>query len=343
MCYLIIVSLRILTYNNNKVVLIERSTKLTNKKNLSFYVKLGVSCTAGIFLFNKILTIKSIKKERLYSNNSNFFNWKFGRVFYTVNGTGSPILLIHDLSCDSSGYEWNKIVNELSKKYTVYTIDLIGCGRSDKPNLTYTNYMYVQLISDFIKNVIKQKTGIIATGLSSSICTMVCYIEPQLIDNLILVNPTSLKELSKIPNSSNKILKKIIESPLLGTFLYNGYSSEFNIRRRFQKKIFYNKNNFSKKIAQAYCEAAHLSGTSSKYVLSSLCANFVNININHALKQINNNITIIVGEHVPDSEQIVGYYSSLNPSIEVDILPNAKYLPQLEDPQLFLSTCMIYL
>lgn len=316
---------------------------MTNKNKLSFYVKLAASCTAGLFLFNKLITIKSTSKERLYSNNSNFFNWKFGRMFYTVNGTGSPILLIHDLSCDSSDYEWNNIVNELSKKYTVYTLDLIGCGRSDKPNLTYTNYLYVQLISDFVKNVIKQKTTIIANGLSSSICTMVCYIEPQLVDNLILVNPTSLKKLSKIPNSCSKLVKKTIELPLLGTFLYNIYSSELSIRKKFQKKIFYNKKKFSKKIAQTYCEAAHLNGTSSKYVLSSLSANFINTNINHALKQINNNITIVVGEHVPDSQHIIGSYTSLNPSIEVDIIPDTKYLPQLEDPQAFLSTCMIYL
>ena len=30
----------------------------------------------------------------------------------------------------SSSVEWHKITKKLAKKYTVYTIDLLGCGRS---------------------------------------------------------------------------------------------------------------------------------------------------------------------------------------------------------------------
>lgn len=321
----------------------ERGTKLTSKKNMPFLVKLGIATTAGLYLTNKLLFIKSTRKERLFSNNSNFYNWKFGRVFYTANGTGSPVLLIHDLTCDSSDYEWRSVINDLSKEHTVYTLDLIGCGRSDKPNITYTNYIYVQLISDFIKNVIKQKTGIIATGLSSSACIMTCYIEPQLVENLILVNPTSLHKLNKIPTTWSKIRKKMIELPLLGTFAYNIYTSELQIRRKFKNKLFYTKTKVNSRCTEAYCEAAHLSGAASRYVLSSICSRFVNININHALKQINNSITIIVGEHIPDSQNIIGSYSTINPSIDVDIIPNSKYLPQLEDPKAFLATCSIYL
>lgn len=316
---------------------------MANKNKSLFYIKLGIASTAGIFLANKLLFMKSTAKERLYSNNSNFFNWKFGKVFYTVNGTGTPILLIHDLTCESSDYEWHCIVNELSKKHTVYTIDLIGCGRSDKPNLTYTNYLYVQLVSDFIKNVIKQRTKIIATGLSSSACIMACYIEPQLIKDMILVNPTPLQKLNRIPSSSSKLRKRLIELPLFGTLAYNIHTSEMQLRHKFIRRYFYNKNKIRSKDVQAYCEAAHLRGPSSRFIYSSINSNFVNININHALKEINNNVTILVGEHLPDNQSIIGSYSSLNPSIDCDIIPNTKYLPQLEDPKNFLSVCKIYI
>lgn len=50
-------------------------------------------------------------------------------------GTGKPILLIHDTDSGASGEEWAKVAKKLAKNNTVYTIDLLGCGRSDKPSI----------------------------------------------------------------------------------------------------------------------------------------------------------------------------------------------------------------
>ena len=90
-------------------------------------------------------------------------------------------------------------MKKLEKKHTVYTIDLLGCGRSDKPNLTYTNYLYVQLITNFIKDVIGEKTDVIATGTSSSFTVMACNMEKNLFKKLILINPEDLKDSAKTP------------------------------------------------------------------------------------------------------------------------------------------------
>ena len=71
----------------------------------------------------------------------------------------------------------------------IYTIDLLGCGNSDKPNLTYTNYLYVQLILDFIKDVIGEKTDVVSSGASSGILLMACSVQNDWIDKAVLVNP----------------------------------------------------------------------------------------------------------------------------------------------------------
>ena len=64
-------------------------------------------------------------------------------------GSGSPVLLVHNFDVCSSMHEWNNIEAELAKTNTVYSIDLLGCGCSERPILTYTNFLYVQLINDF--------------------------------------------------------------------------------------------------------------------------------------------------------------------------------------------------
>lgn len=69
----------------------------------------------------------------------------------------------------ASGYEWNAIEKQLATEHTVYTIDLLGCGRSEKPDITYTNFVFAQLLCDFAKNVIREETDVIASGFSGSL------------------------------------------------------------------------------------------------------------------------------------------------------------------------------
>lgn len=303
-----------------------------------FAINAVLLSTTSMYFFNKLLQLKAVSKERLYSSNSNFYNWKFGKIFYTVHGTGSPVLLIHDICCERSDYEWKLIINELSKEHTVYTIDMIGCGRSDKPKITYTNYLYVQLISDFIKNIIKHKTHIIATGLSASACIMSCYIEPQYFEKLTLVNPLPLQTLNRCPKYHDKLLKRIIETPILGTFIYNMRFTNTLIRKRFLHHYFSEVEAVSRHHVDVFAEASHLGGSSCRYLMSSIQANYININVSHALRSINNDIQIIVGADNEQGEQIKESYQELNASIETVTIPGTKLIPHMEKPAEFLES-----
>ncbi len=190
------------------------------KKNLKRITILSGTALGAMHLINRISYHVSTFENRLFSKDEKYYEWKYGNIFYTKQGEGSPILLIHDLNVCSSSYEWNYIKNCLSSEHTVYTIDLLGCGNSDKPNLTYTNYLYVQLLTDFIKEIIGEKTDIISSGSSSSFVLMACSISPHLIDKTILVNPENLLQSSKAPGKFASLFRSIISSPIIGTFYY---------------------------------------------------------------------------------------------------------------------------
>ena len=116
------------------------------KKGTKKFLFLSVATLAGMYAYNQFVASTSTKKNMLPTKNGSYYSWKQGNVFYTKTGTGDPVLLIHDTNSASSSVEWSKISKRLQKKHTVYTMDLLGCGLSDKPGLSYTNYMYVQLI-----------------------------------------------------------------------------------------------------------------------------------------------------------------------------------------------------
>lgn len=153
---------------------------------------------AAIYFLNKTLDTAAVRKNLLASAEKEIFSWQFGDIFYTKKGTGTPMLLLHDLHCASSGREWQYIEDTLAKDHTVYTLDLLGCGRSDKPAITYTNFLYVQLIVTFIKQVIGCPTDVIASGLSGSFVVTACNTAPKCFGRIMMINPTDLAKLNKI-------------------------------------------------------------------------------------------------------------------------------------------------
>ena len=128
------------------------------KKSTKNFLFFTTATMAGMYTYNQFVAASSTKKNMLPTKNGSYYSWKQGNIFYTKIGKGTPILLIHDTNSASSSVEWLKVAKKLQKNHTVYTIDLLGCGLSDKPGVSYTNYMYVQLITSFIKDVIKNKT-----------------------------------------------------------------------------------------------------------------------------------------------------------------------------------------
>ena len=121
-----------------------------HSKRLLTLATLVTTTTATIHIINKVIAASACLKEMLDTDVRNYYHWRFGDIYYTKKGKGSPILLIHDMLPGGSGYEWTRIEDELALEHTVYNLDLPGCGRSEKPGMTYTNFVYVQAICDFI-------------------------------------------------------------------------------------------------------------------------------------------------------------------------------------------------
>lgn len=313
------------------------------KKKITLTTLLTGSAAIGIHLINKTIYLSSIVDNNLNNSDGNYYEWKFGKIFYKKTGNGKPILLVHDLSTFSSAMEWKKIIKNLSQNHTVYAIDLLGCGRSDKPNITYTNFLYVQMITDFIKNIINEKTDIAATGLSASFVLGACHNDHDIIDNIILINPSDIKATSNIPTKSTKVLTKLINLPLIGTLLYNLLTAEKNIQLAFSEKYYYDCSKIDNQLVKTYYEAAHCGNASSKFLFASICGYYTTANISLYLEGLNNSIFIFVGEKEEIQMEYAKQYQTLLPSIEIIEIENTKYLPQLEKADEFTKNVSILL
>ncbi len=313
-----------------------------NKKIVTISVLAASSITA-IHLINRVQNFLFTSKNILSCSQNLSYKWRFGEIKYSKKGKGSPILFIHDLTPGSSSYEFHQLVNNLTDKHEVYTLDLLGYGLSEKPSITYTNTLYEQLIKDFIQNIIGKKTSVIATGNSVPFSIMACHNNPEYFDKMIFINPQSLYSQNQIPSKQTKLFKYAFEVPVIGTFIYNILNTKHSFEKTFEEDYFYDKSKIKEKYILNYMEASQLSGYFAKYSFASYIGKFMNTNIIHSLKEINHSILMIGGEEKEDIETTLENYAYYNSSIETVYIPETKHLPQLEAPDKILEQIEIFL
>ncbi len=284
-----------------------------------------------VIAVNKLIFVIATMKDQLSQPNAYHYQWKFGKIFYTVAGEGKPVLLIHSTLPGTSSFEFHKLIKRMSKEYKVYAIDLLGYGLSDKPKMTYTAYLFVQLIADFAKDVIGEPVTLITSGKSNAYATMACNQYSYLFNRLVFINPTPIFQLKRNPRNIDKLLKFILESPMLGTTVYNFLHSYKVIEHTFYRKYIKNGLKVRKKYVRAFHEASHTGQSSVKFLYASELCQYTNVNIIDAIEQIDNSIYIIQGIYRDeDFEMAAKTYRDLNPSIETASIDDAKVFPHLE-------------
>ena len=315
---------------------------MSMKNKLLTTLILSSSALTITSMINHCIKLSATSKNKSEKKDNLFFHWRLGDIFYKKYGTGKPILLIHDLHASSNSYQWDLIISSLSKVYTVYTIDLLGCGQSEKPYLTYTNYLYVQLISDFIKSEIGHRTNVIAVGNSGNFVTMACSNSPELFNRIILVNPDSILTCAQTPGRYTKFYKEFLDLPIIGTLLYHIAVSKKSLRKFAKEYAFYNPHLIKKSYIDTCYENAHL-GLSPKSIYASVHCNYTNCNIITSLKKIDNSIYLIGGSDLYLEEELLKEYLSYNSAIEYTLIHETKYYPHMEKPNEFLSTVFLFL
>jgi haloalkane dehalogenase len=73
------------------------------------------------------------------------------RIHFTDEGEGDPILFIH--GNPTSSLLWRNIAPQVGRalKHRSLAIDLLGFGRSDKPNVRYTLPLHYEVVRGFIE------------------------------------------------------------------------------------------------------------------------------------------------------------------------------------------------
>ncbi|XP_027079982.2 uncharacterized protein [Coffea arabica] len=132
--------------------------------------------------------IKAISRSWLWRGHKiNYLHYQAGDG--KTSPAAPPLLLVHGFG--ASVAHWRKNIAILSRSYTVYAIDLLGFGASDKPTgFAYSTEGWSQLILDFVNEIIQRPTVLIGNSVGSLACLIAAAESSSwsLIRGLVLLN-----------------------------------------------------------------------------------------------------------------------------------------------------------
>lgn len=114
------------------------------------------------------------------------------RVHFYASGPedGRPLVLVHGFG--ASWFHWRRNVGQLSERYRVYAIDLVGFGLSDKPLTQYSPELWAGQLTDFVREVVAPrapcKAAIAGNSLGGFASLAAAVIAPELIEGVALLN-----------------------------------------------------------------------------------------------------------------------------------------------------------
>ena len=128
-----------------------------------------------------------------------------------------PLILLHGFGA-SIGH-WRHNLGVLSERHTVYALDMLGFGASEKAAANYSVHLWVEQIHDFWKAFIRKPVILVGNSIGSLISLAAAAKYPEMVQGLVMISlPDPDIEKEAIPPFLFPLVEKIkslVANPLL--------------------------------------------------------------------------------------------------------------------------------
>ncbi len=149
-----------------------------------------------------------------------YWQWRGHSIHYVQAGEQRshkpPLLLVHGFGASTD--HWRKNIAELRKDFAVWAIDLLGFGRSAKPNIEYSSNLWRDQLHDFITEVIGKPAVLAGNSLGGYASLCVAAQCPESAVGLILLNSAG-------PFTENKTAKPSLLGKVMRWVFFQSWGS----------------------------------------------------------------------------------------------------------------------
>ncbi len=256
-------------------------------------------------------------------------DWKHGTIRYQRMGEGAPVLLLHSFGPGHNGEEWRRVAERLADRYQIFTPDLLGWGRSDKPPLTYDSELYIEMLADFTQHVVGARPAVIAAGLPAAYAVQLAIDRPETVRALGLIVPSGLELHGDEPDFKDALVHWSLRLPILGTSALNVYTSRSAITTYLRKEVYAAAQLVDDALVDQHYRSSHQPGAHG--ALAAYLSGYLNHNVREVLDRIDVPVWLGWGRRAltPPVESADLWLRSLQ-GAELEIFESAGILPHAE-------------
>ncbi len=176
----------------------------------------------------------------------------------------TPILFLH-------GYggmieHWDLNIPEFADDHKIYAMDLIGFGKSQKPNVRYSLELFASQIETFL--YLKKLDSVIIVGHSMGAASAVYFAhhQPEKIKALVLVNPSGL--FGDTMDGMSNLFFGLVASPLIGEMLLAAFANPVAVGQSLMPTYF-NQSKVDDKLINQFTQPIQDQGAQFSYLSPS--------------------------------------------------------------------------
>lgn len=252
-----------------------------------------------------------------------YWQWRGHSIYYVKAGDSStgkpPLLLVHGFGASTD--HWRKNISGLMADFEVWAIDLLGFGRSAKPDLEYSGELWRDQLHDFIREVIGCPAVLAGNSLGGYASLCVAAQRPESAAGLILLNsagPFTQVEPAPDPNPFQQMISQITRTLFLQpwvSFLLFQYSRQRSVIRKTLQKVYLDQTAVTDQLVEEIHRASCDPGAAQ--VFAAVFKGRRGENVDVLLQQLKHPLLLIWGEGDPwinaqgRSAQFRKYYPEL--------------------------------
>jgi haloalkane dehalogenase len=286
-----------------------------------------------------IQNIETIGNQRDWVWRGWQIRYTFKRVSSESKNSDIPIILLHGFG--ASIPHWRKNIPILSKKHTVYALDLLGFGFSKKAYTQYQIKLWAELVYDFWQTFINQPIIFIGNSIGSLISLYATVNYPEMVEGLVMLSiPDPNQRQTLIPPKIRPLvntLENLVASPLLIRILF-AIARRPSIIRRSLKFAYIDQQAVTDELVEIICNPTHDQGAARTLIAFTKSTNKASFSpsVSQLFSKLEVPSLLIWGKEdrlVPPT--YIPKLSQQNPQIELQLLERVGHCPHDECPDDF--------
>ena len=168
-------------------------------RRIAGFLLLLAIAAGGIFYWNPLWVNDEVIRYHLWRSNvrseyveAGGYRLHYFEAFPPDGSPGVPLLLVHGLG--SRGEDWSPMIPSLAAAgFHVYAPDLLGFGRSAKPDVAYSLPLEEGVVVSFLDAIHLQHADVGGWSMGGWVAAALAIDHPQRVDRLVLYDSLALK------------------------------------------------------------------------------------------------------------------------------------------------------